>query len=96
MKIQNKFDDRGGYFSASTESDTMGQMSYVFTGPRVFVIDHTNVGRAYAGNGVGKALVYAAVDFAREGDYKIIPSCPFARSVFVKNPEICDVLAVEL
>jgi predicted GNAT family acetyltransferase len=47
---------------------------------------------AYNGKGVGKAMVYKAVEFARENDLKIIPLCPFAKATFQKNEEIRDVL----
>jgi predicted GNAT family acetyltransferase len=37
--------------------------------------------------------VAAAVDWAREEDVKLLPLCPFARSVFDKTPQFSDVLA---
>lgn len=92
MKIENKSDARGGIFSALDGEKLMGQMSYVFGGPGLFIIDHTNVGAAYAGRGVGTALVNAAVDYARNDNYKIFPTCPFARAVFMKNDSLGDVL----
>jgi predicted GNAT family acetyltransferase len=37
-------------------------------------------------------MVSAAVDYAREKHIKIIPLCPFAKSVFDRTPEFRDVL----
>jgi hypothetical protein len=37
-------------------------------------------------------MVLKAVEYARENGIKIIPLCPFAKSVFDKTPEIRDVL----
>jgi len=37
-------------------------------------------------------LVKAAVDFAKEAHYKILPLCPYAKSVFDKTPEYSEVL----
>lgn len=34
----------------------------------------------------------AAVDFARAQQLKIMPLCPFAKSVFDKEPSLADVL----
>jgi uncharacterized protein len=34
-----------------------------------------------------------AVEFVREKNVKVIPLCPFAKSVFDKTPEYRDVLA---
>ena len=37
-------------------------------------------------------MVTKAVEFAREKGIKILPLCPFAKSVFDKTPEFRDVL----
>jgi predicted GNAT family acetyltransferase len=44
------------------------------------------------GKGFGKMMVMKAVEYAREKGIKILPLCPFAKSVFDKTPEISDVL----
>ena len=56
------------------------------------VIEHTVVNPAYEGNGIGKRLVFAVVDYARDNQLKILPVCTFAKVVFDKTPEIQDVL----
>jgi predicted GNAT family acetyltransferase len=57
------------------------------------IIDHTDVDAALHGTGTGAKLVAAAVEWARAGNRKLMPLCPFARSVFDKTPEFRDVLA---
>jgi predicted GNAT family acetyltransferase len=47
---------------------------------------------ALRGTGAGKRLVGAAVAWARQEGIKILPLCPFARSVFEKTPGFADVL----
>ncbi|HFF4907178.1 TPA: GNAT family N-acetyltransferase, partial [Acinetobacter baumannii] len=44
------------------------------------------------GQGVGRQLLDALVAFVREKDVKVIPLCPYAKSVFDKDPSIGDVL----
>jgi predicted GNAT family acetyltransferase len=44
------------------------------------------------GKSAGKQLVAKAVEFARARGIKIVPLCPFAKSVFDKVPEYRDVL----
>jgi pilus assembly protein CpaF len=44
------------------------------------------------GTGAGKTLVNAAVEWARAGNRRLMPLCPFARSVFEKTPDYRDVL----
>ncbi len=87
-------DDNGskGRFFIGDSTNPDGVMTYVWAGPESFIIDHTEVGDALKGQGAGKQLVMAAVEFAREKHLKIIPLCPFAKSVFQKVEEIRDVL----
>ena len=42
---------------------------------------------------IGKDLVKAGVDFARQNNLKIIPLCPFAKAEFEKHADYTDVLA---
>ncbi len=43
------------------------------------------------GQGLGKQLVEAVVNYARENNLKIIASCPFAKDVLEKNDDYQDV-----
>lgn len=70
----------------------LAEMTYTVAGSRV-IIDHTTVDDALRGTGAGKKLVEAAVQWARAENVKIIPLCPFAKSVFDKTPAYADVLA---
>jgi hypothetical protein len=67
-------------------------MSYTVAGTRV-IIDHTDVDDRLRGSGAGKKLVQAAVEWARAENARLMPLCPFARSVFDRTPEYSDVLA---
>ena len=42
--------------------------------------------------GTGKQMVLKAVEFAREKGIKVLPLCPFAKSVFENVDAIGDVL----
>lgn len=67
-------------------------MTYVWTGKTGIIIDHTNVDEKLKGQGAGKQLVTEAIEFARENSLKIMPLCPFAKSVFDKEIAFRDVL----
>jgi predicted GNAT family acetyltransferase len=82
---------RGAFFVAR-EGTRLAQLTYTVAGSRV-ILDHTEVDDALRGTGTGKQLVEAAVQWARDGGRRLIPLCPFARSVFEKTPELRDVLA---
>jgi predicted GNAT family acetyltransferase len=68
-------------------------MTYSLAGD-IVIIDHTEVGPSLRGTGAGVALVAAAVGWAREGNRRMMPLCPFARSVFDRTPAYRDVLVV--
>lgn len=92
MEIQQINDTRRGYFEAIEDGKEAGKMTYTWAGDSKFIIDHTEVNPDFNGKGVGKKLVMAAVEYARTNNLKIIPLCPFAKSVFDKVEEIRDVL----
>ncbi|OMQ13301.1 GNAT family N-acetyltransferase [[Flexibacter] sp. ATCC 35103] len=92
MEIQQTNDTRRGYFEAIEDGKEAGKMTYTWAGESKFIIDHTEVSPDFNGKGVGKKLVMAAVEYARTNNVKIIPLCPFAKSVFDKVEEIRDVL----
>ena len=81
-----------GYFEAVEDGKEAGKMTYTWAGDSKFIIDHTEVNEEFNGKGVGKKLVMTAVDYARNNNLKIIPLCPFAKSVFDKTEDIRDVL----
>ena len=92
LEIKHKDSETRGEFLAFFDGKKAGLMTYSWIGKDQFIIDHTQVEEAYNGKGFGKAMVYKAVEFAREKNIKIIPLCPFAKAMFDKNEEIRDVL----
>lgn len=68
------------------------QMTFSRAGEGMIIIDHTEVSDRLRGQGVGRKLLDRLVTFARENQLKVIPLCPFAKSVFDKDASIGDVL----
>ncbi len=92
MQVENEYNDKKGEFYILENSKKIAVLEYVFAGPNKFIIDHTEVAINQEGKGLGKILVKAAVDFAKEAHYKILPLCPYAKNVFDKTPEYSEVL----
>ena len=92
MNITQQDDGKHGAFLAHAEGKQAGEMTYTWAGEAMFIIDHTDVDEAFKGHGVGRRLLDAAVAFAREKNIKILPLCPYAKSVFDKDSSIHDVL----
>lgn len=91
-EVKLKLNDKNGFFYIEIDGKTEAKMTFVFAGNDKIIIDHTEVNPKNNGKGFGKMMVEKAVVFAREKDIKIIPLCPFAKSVFNKTPEFKDVL----
>ncbi len=81
-----------GAFVWMRDGKRLAEMTYTVAGTRV-IIDHTQMDDALRGTGTGRKLVAAAVEWARAENQRLLPLCPFARSVFEKTPEYADVLA---
>lgn len=92
MNISLRPSGSKGAFVAEEDGQEAGVMTYTNAGPDKFIIDHTEVNDAFAGKGVGKALVMAAVDHARSNGLRILPLCPFAKRVLERDPAVADIL----
>lgn len=92
MLIQHKQVGGKGIFFVGQDGAMLAEMVYTRPSEDKLIIEHTEVADSLAGKGVGKQLLNAAVDYARKHNMKIIPLCPFAKSVFDKVIEIRDVL----
>jgi predicted GNAT family acetyltransferase len=91
MVIQHKQLQDKGMFYVGQDGAILAEMVYAM-GPNKMIIEHTEVDDSLAGKGVGKQLVQTAVEYARSHHLKIVPLCPFAKSVFEKVKEWQDVL----
>lgn len=92
MDTQHRDSGTRGAFLVERNGRQLAEMTYVWAGEGQIIIDHTEVSDELRGQGAGKQLVAAAVDFARERSIRILPLCPFAKSVFERVPEFQDVL----
>ncbi len=92
IEVQQFDRESKGFFKASEEGKEAGRMTYSWVNDDRIIIDHTEVNPEFRGKSVGNLMVQAAVDFARKAGIKIIPLCPFAKSVFDKTPDYKDVL----
>jgi predicted GNAT family acetyltransferase len=92
MEIKHKEADKKGEFYIEENGEILAKMTYVWAGNDRIIIDHTEVDDKLRGKGAGKLMVYKAVEFAKERKIKIVPLCPFAKSVFDKEEKLRLVL----
>ena len=92
MIIKRQEHGKRGAFFIEEDGKWIAEMTYFREGLRKIVIDHTAVAKSLRGKGVARALVEAAVKFARGKNLLIKPTCPFAKKVLESSEEYEDVL----
>ena len=92
LEIKHQDNGKKGEFYIGEENHHLAEMAYTWVGETMLIIDHTTVEDELRGQSVGRKLLDQVVDMARQKNIQIIPLCPFAKSVFDKDPSIRDVL----
>ncbi|MBK8503498.1 MAG: N-acetyltransferase [Saprospiraceae bacterium] len=83
---------KGRAYIADEANVTLGEMTYSKAGEHLIIIDHTEIDEVLRGQGVGRKLLDAIVRKVRDEGKRILPLCPYAKSVFDKDESIRDVL----
>lgn len=83
--------DHGRYW-ADLDGGAQAEMTYLRRSDRSIIITHTGVPRAFEGRGIALQLVKRAVADAREGNFKIVPQCPYVAVQFRRHPDWDDLL----
>ena len=93
MLIKQKQESSKCSFYVEENEIILAEITYSMAGDSLMIIDHTEVSDELRGKNVGYQLVHTAVEYARANHIKILPLCPFAKSVFdKKGAEFADVL----
>ena len=92
MKIKRQEHGKNGAFFIEEDGEWVAEMTYTREGVRKIVINHTAVSKTLKGKGIGKAMVDAAVKFARGKNLLIKPECSFAKKVLESSEDYEDVL----
>ncbi|WP_106449562.1 GNAT family N-acetyltransferase [Trichococcus alkaliphilus] len=82
--------DRGDsrFYKKDENENLICEITYFFEDSSMIVIDSTFVNDDYRGQGIAAQLVDRVVEMAREENKKIIPRCPFAKSMLEKNSSL--------
>lgn len=92
-EISHEEDGQRGMFFMEGNGKRLAKLTYSRANDNLVIIDHTEVDEALTGQGVGRRLLEAAVEWARSTETKIIAVCPYAAAQFAKSPDLRDVLA---
>ena len=83
---------RGAFF-VERDGKRVAEMTYSRANAGLVIIDHTDIATELAGQGMGRGLLDAAVQWARETHTKLMATCPYASAQFAKDASIRDVVA---
>lgn len=92
LEIQHEDHGDAGAFFVEADGRRLAELSYTRSGPQDAVLVHTEVSATLQGRGVARRLVDQAVAWARQTGTRLTPACPYARTVFERNPDLRDVL----
>ena len=81
-----------GRFTAEVAGAT-AYLTYRERAGRVLDFDHTFTPPSARGGGIASQLTARALEHARSGGYKVIPSCPFVAAYIRRHPQFRDLLA---
>ena len=80
---------RGQFYIGDDERRPDAAMMYHrWGGGQTVNVDHTEVGDALRGEGVGLKLLEALVAWAKAEDLEVSATCPFAVAMFERHPEL--------
>ncbi|MFH5834719.1 GNAT family N-acetyltransferase [Proteiniclasticum sp. C24MP] len=89
MRVEHE-DNR--IYLMNEEEIEAGEILFELAGDDILVVNHTYVHDGFSGQGVGKKLITAVVERAREEGRKIRPVCEFAQAILTKNEDYHDML----
>ena len=81
-----------GQFVLRSAKGVLGKLDFTRPKKGVLQINHVEVNPSQRGSGLGRRLVEAAVQWARDERLTVVPRCSYARSVVEGDPALRDVL----
>ena len=83
------------FYVGDSEKELLAEMTFVYAGEDIIIIDHTSVSDELRGQNIGKQLLQRLVEFAKEKNKKIVPLCPFAKKEMMRNKEEYEAIMVK-
>lgn len=89
-EIRHERGETRGRYVIETEHGE-AELTYSILGPRQRIAEHTGVPTAARGRGLGRALVERLVADARRDGFRVVPLCPFVKTLLGRNDDWLDV-----
>ena len=88
-KAENRF------YKNNEDGKMIAEVTYVPSGEDKVILDHTFVDPSLRGQGIAEELVNRVVKEMQIENKKIIPLCPYAKTLFERKPNIYGSIQVE-
>jgi predicted GNAT family acetyltransferase len=95
MQLQIQHDQEAKQFFADIDGNIAKLDYFIEPDGKTLDYHHTFVPEALRGQQIGDKIVKFALDYAKENNFKVIPSCPFVKTMIERYPEYKDI-AVEM
>ena len=94
MQFQHVDNQHNGEFYLDNEQGKrIAEISYVWSGEQKIIANHTWVDDSLRGQGMARHLLDVLVDFARQKQLKIVPTCSYVEVMFRREKSFSDVVA---
>ena len=70
----------------------IAELRYRYDGGGTLVLVHTEVPRVLRHQGIATRLAAAALAFARDGRFEVVPQCPFVAAYITQHPEFASLI----
>jgi uncharacterized protein len=88
IQLKINSNNRGSFFIEDS-SGIIAEMNIGIT-DNILTAYHTEVSDKLKGQGIGKRLLEAMVEYARINHLKVIALCPFVYATFKRHPELYE------
>ncbi len=83
----------GEFYLEDDQGKRIAEISYVWSGEQKIIANHTWVDDSLRGQGMARQLLDTLVEFARQKQLKIIPTCSYVDVMFRRDSSFADVAA---
>lgn len=84
---------KGEFYFDSEQGKRIAEISYLWHGAHQIIANHTWVDDSLRGQGIARQLLDTLVEFAREKQLKIVPTCSYVEVMFRRDKSFVDVKA---
>lgn len=81
----------GEFFAVDDTGERIAEITYVWSNAHTIIANHTWVDDFLRGQGVARQLVDVLVEFAREKNIKILPTCSYVEVMFRRDKKLADI-----